>query len=242
MVRRVLVTGASTPLGRGVMARLADRVDVETVIGLDRHGGVLCSTGSSGPVTADAGRALSVSDLVDANAVDTVVHVGMCPNRSGAPISDHAELISTVQVAAAASGRPGPVRTVVAVSSTEVYPASARAPTWRREDELVQPRAGSAAALALEAEDLLRDVAQHQPHISVGILRLADLAGPGVFSGLSSLLVGAAVPWCTATTRRCSSSIPTTPSGPSSTPQLSSWPARSTCPVTASCDGGERHE
>ena len=103
-------------------------------------------------------------------------------------------MISTVQVAAAASGRAGPVRTVVAVSSTEVYPASARAPTWRREDELLQPRAESAAALVLEAEDLLRDVAEHQPHISVGILRLADLAGPGVWSGLTSLLHGVAVP------------------------------------------------
>ena len=196
MMRRVLVTGASTPLGRGVMARLADRVDVETVIGLDRHGGVLHSTGSSGRLmSVDAGRALSISDLVDANAVDTIVHVGMCPSRSGAPISDHADVISTLQVAAVASGRPGPVRTVVAVSSTEVYPASARAPTWRREDELLQPPGRECRrVLALEAEDLLRDVAQHQPHISVGILRLADLAGPRVLSGLSSLLAGAVVP------------------------------------------------
>ncbi len=193
-MRRVLVTGASTPLGRGVVARLGGRVDVETVVGVDRHGAVLRSTSSSGPLIADAGSPPSLGDLVDALALDTIIHVDMCPSRSGVPITDHADVISTVHVAAAASGRPGPVRTVVAVSSTEVYPASARAPTWRREDELLQPPAESAAGLALEAEDLLRDVAQHQPHISIGILRLADLAGPGVSSGLTSLLRGVAVP------------------------------------------------
>ena len=83
---------------------------------------------------------------------------------------------------------------MVAVSSTEVYPVIGPRPTWRREDEVLQPPAESAAALALEAEDLLREVAEHQPHISIGILRLADLAGPGACSALASLLCGAAVP------------------------------------------------
>jgi len=194
MMRRVLVTGASTPLGRGVVDRLGGRVDVETVVGVDRHGGVLRATGTSGRPPAEAGRTPTLGELVDSLGVDTIVHAEMCPSRSGAPTTDQPDVISTLQVAAAASGRPGPVRTLVAVSSTEVYPASARAPTWRREDEGLRPLAESAAALALEAEDLLRDVAQQQPHISVGILRLADLAGPAVVSGLSSLLGGVAVP------------------------------------------------
>ena len=193
MARRVLLTGASTPLGHAVSARLAGRTDVATVIGVDIRGGVLRSTRSSGSLVA-AGRPPSLGDLVDEEAVDTIVHVDMCPSRAGAHTGDGADVISTVQVAAAASGRAAPVRTVVAVSSTEVYPASARAPTWRREEERLQAGDDDTAMLVLEAEQLLRDVAERQPHVSVGILRLADLAGLGVWSGLTSLLHGVAVP------------------------------------------------
>jgi UDP-glucose 4-epimerase len=192
--RRVLVTGASTPLARAVMARLAGRADVETVVGVNNQGGVPRWSGPSGPVGAAGDPTRSLGELVDADAVDTIIHVEMCPSRSGTPSGDPADVISTLHVAAAASSRRGPIRTVVAVSSTEVYPASARAPTWRREDELLQPRAHSAADLVLEAEDQLRDVAQHQPHISVAILRLADLAGPTRCSGLTTLLRGVVVP------------------------------------------------
>ncbi len=194
MARRVLVTGASTPLGRAVVVRLTRRTDVAAVVGVDEVAAVRRPTGATGQLAADGGRATSVADLVDAEAIDTIVHVGMCRSRSGAHPGEDADVISTVQVAAAASARPGPVRTLIAVSSTEVYPASARAATWRREDEPLHASADGTATLVLEAEQLLRDVAEREPHISVGILRLADLVGPGVSSGLTSLLRGAAVP------------------------------------------------
>jgi UDP-glucose 4-epimerase len=162
-------------------------------VGVDDRGGVLRSDAPPIPRAGLAGRPASLGDLVDGEDIDTIVHVEMCPSRSGVPTNDRADVISTLQVAAAASGR-GPVRTVVGCSSTEVYTASARAPVWRREDEVLRPRGDRTAALVLEAEDLLRDVAQHHPHVSVAILRLADLAGPGTWGGLSALLRGVVVP------------------------------------------------
>jgi UDP-glucose 4-epimerase len=136
-----------------------------------------------------------MTDLVDAGAVDTIVHAAMCPTRSGAQERGRADVIFTLQVGAAASGRDSPVRTLVAVSSTEVYPAEARTPLWRREDEPLRPSPSSEAASALEAEDQLRDVAEHHPHVAVSILRLADLAGPEVVSPLGMLLRRPLVPF-----------------------------------------------
>jgi UDP-glucose 4-epimerase len=184
--RRVLVTGASTPLARGVLTRLAGRTVVHSVVGVEARG--------AGPRRGGGPDTRRLSELVEAGSIDTVVHVAMCPSRSGAPGGDPPDAISTLDVAAAASSRPGSIRTLVAVSSTEVYPATARAPTWRREDESLRTGDRSTADLVLEAEDQLREVARHQPHISVAILRLADVAGPTIGSGLTALLSGVVVP------------------------------------------------
>ena len=182
-MRRVLVTGASSALGRRVSARLMSREDVETVIGVDAPGGMLERGGGS------------LSELIDDRLVDTVIHAGMCPGRNGAGRAGAPDVIATQRLTAAMSGRRGSVRAVVAVSSTEVYPARSSAPLWRREDEALQPRDGSDAALILEAEAYLRDLAERQPHISVAILRLADLVGPAISSPLAQLWQGPLLPF-----------------------------------------------
>ena len=171
-MRRILVTGASTPLGRRLVARLGGHDDVEAV-GVDAHRGV--------PTT-----------LLD--TADTVIHAAMCPARSGTASRDAADVIATQQLAAII-GRVSPVRVVVGVSSTEVYPPGSAAPQWRSEGEALRPAAGSRAALILEAESYLRDVAQRQPHISVSILRLADLVGAGISSPLTSSWTRQVVPF-----------------------------------------------
>ena len=47
----------------------------------------------------------------------------------------------------------------------------------------------------VEAEEYLRTLADRQPHLSVAILRLADLTGPGISGGLSSLWQRRVVPY-----------------------------------------------
>jgi UDP-glucose 4-epimerase len=188
MMRRVLLTGASTPLGRRLRHRLENENDVDAVTAIDVHRGVILDGPTDG--TATRGRRTALARLIDDAMVDTVVHAGMCPNRAGAATRATPDVISTMQLAAAVSGRRSPVRTVVGISSTEVYPIRSSSPIWRREDEALGPPSGTVAALVLEAEDYMRDVARHQPHVCVAMLRLADLVGPGVASPLTTLLRG----------------------------------------------------
>lgn len=169
-MRRVLLTGGETPLGRMLAARLRNHPGVSSV--------VLAGSG-------DAPAALTA--LVDNESIDTVVHAGMCPGRSGAPAAGGADVIGAQRLTAALSDRGTPARAVVAISSSEVYAPRAAAPQWRREDEPLAAGPGSDAALVLEAEGYLRDLAEHQPHICVAILRLAELTGPGIASDLGRL-------------------------------------------------------
>lgn len=174
-MRRVLVTGASTPLGRLVTARLHARADV---------GEVVCRDDTR-----------SLTTLIDTTPIDTVVHLAMSPSRSGARAARGADVITTQQLTAAISGRDTPVRVVVAASSTEVYTPRSSSPLWRREDETLHADPDSDAHLVLQAEDYLRDLAEHQPHLSVAILRLADLAGPAITGALASLWQRRVVPY-----------------------------------------------
>jgi UDP-glucose 4-epimerase len=194
-MRRVAVTGVSSPLGQRVATALAGRNDTDSVVGIDQRDDALVAQAWARAPEGGVVHHRSMSDLVDAAAVDTIVHAAMCPSRSGAEDGGRANVILTLQVAAAASGRDSPVRTLVAVSSTEVYPAAARAPLWRREDEALRPRPSSEAGMVLEAEDHLRDVAEHHPHLAVSILRLADLAGPHIASPLGLLVQRPLVPF-----------------------------------------------
>ena len=184
-MQRVLLTGASTLLGRRVAARLGKRPDVLAVVTADIRRGALQPVGAPA-APAPAGQ--SLAELIEDTPIDTVIHAGMCPSRSGAPSEEAAaDVIATQQLTAAISGRDTPVRVVVAVSSTDVYAPRSSSPIWRREDEVLAPDPDSDPGLVLEAEDYLRDLAEHQPHLSVAILRLADLAGPAVSGGLASL-------------------------------------------------------
>ncbi len=191
-MQRVLVTGASTLLGRRVAARLGKRADVQTVVTADIRRGALEPVGAP-MASAPAGR--SLAELIDDTPIDTVIHAGMCPSRSGTPSVDAAEVIATHQLTAAISGRGTPVRVVVAVSSTEVYVPRSSSPVWRREDEVLTPDPDSDEGLVCEAEESLRDLAEHQPHLSVAILRIADLAGPATSGALASLWHGRFVPY-----------------------------------------------
>jgi len=95
----------------------------------------------------------------------------------------------------AAIGHPSvQVRSLLLVSSSEVYPVDPNAPLLHREGEATEAREIEPAASHLEAEDYARDVAVRLGHLDVGILRLAELAGPGVGGPLASVLLQPVVP------------------------------------------------
>lgn len=183
----VLVSGADTPLGRGVVESLRRHDDVARVVGVEPtatsdwiHGVELVS------FSADHRE---LFDFISHHQVDTVIHCSLAPSRSGArPEPSEARVVETMRMAAAIAHEGSPVRSWVVASSTELYPISSRAPLMNREDAALDTREGTIAASLIEAEGYVRDIAERTPHLNVSILRLQQLVGEGVRSPIASLL------------------------------------------------------
>lgn len=188
-MRNVLVTAADEPLGAAIVARLANHPEVQLLVAAGPPqtrvpgGAELVTLGSEhGAIAA----------VLQRGRIDTVIHAR---HLFAGPAPDPgAHVIAAMRLATAASDRNGPVRRFVLTSSAAVYPASARAPRLRREDEALGARSGTLAAAFAEAEGYARDLAVDHPHLAVAILRLADLVGDGATDPLPTLLRGLVVP------------------------------------------------
>ncbi len=186
-MRSVLVSGADTPLGHGVLEALRNREGVDRVVGVE---------------TAATSEWLDGVELVSFNAdhrqlfdfishhdIDTVIQCSLAPDRSGArPQPSEARVIETMRMGAAIAHEGSPVRAWVVASSSDVYPVSSHAPLMNREDAELDTREGTIAASLVEAEGYARGVAECTPHLNVSILRLQQLVGEGVRSPIASLL------------------------------------------------------
>lgn len=185
---RFLVTAATTPLGRRVATELTGRDDVEAVVGLDGGG---CDLPAPSGVLLEqvVWNFRALTELLGDHRIDGVIHVGLTDSRSGAARAPkRANVIQTMHLAAAAAATDGPVRTLVAASSTEVYPSTSHSSLLHPEGEDLHPVPDSFAATVLEAERYVRDLAMDSAHIAVSVLRLADLVAGGTISPLSALL------------------------------------------------------
>jgi UDP-glucose 4-epimerase len=168
-----LVTGSGDPLGATLVARLRCHPDVAIV-----------ETGS------DVESYDNIAELLMEHRVSTVIHTGMVGWSSTVDV----DVIGTMHLAAAAAQPGSTVRTVTAASSVLVYPASSAAPRQHREHDPVEPARGGIAARLVQAEHYMRALAEDNPHISVAILRLADLAGVPPQGQLARLLSRRIVP------------------------------------------------
>jgi UDP-glucose 4-epimerase len=168
-----LVTGSSDPLGAALVARLRHRPDITIV-----------ETGS------DVESYENIAELLMDQRVATVIHTGMVGWSSTVDV----DVIGTMHLAAAAAQPGSTVRSVTAASSVLIYSASSAAPRQHREHDPVEPARGGVAARLVQAEHYLRALADDNPHISVGILRLADLAGAPPQGQLARLLNRRIVP------------------------------------------------
>jgi UDP-glucose 4-epimerase len=96
----------------------------------------------------------------------------------------------------AAAGSPGSsVRQVVVKSSTLVYGSSWQDPTWFREE---MPRVGPARSRVerslVEVETYLRDFAEDNPHVTVTLLRFANVVGTDIVTPFTKALQMPLVP------------------------------------------------
>jgi UDP-glucose 4-epimerase len=178
---RLAITGSGSFLGGRLLPRLVAARGAERVVAID-----------IGPAPAalrarrrevDLTEPASDQKLLDAfreEEVDTVLHLAYFTSpRKDTTYAHELESIGTLNVLAAAAAAG--VRHVVLRSWTAVYGARGQNPNYLTEDMPLQPALGLGWMRdKLEAEQHAAWFARRYPRMSVTVLRLAVLFGPGV--------------------------------------------------------------
>lgn len=186
MGRVVLVTGVSQPLGGQLARSLVADPDVDRVIGVD----VVPPRAHLDDVhfvRADI-RNPVIAKVIVGEAVDTVVHMSLqaAPGRAGGRAAmKETNVIGSMQLLAACQKAPR-LRKLVVKSSTAVYGTSPRDPAMFTEgmEPKRMPREGFAKD-SVEVEGYVRGFSRRRPDVTVSMLRLASMVGPGVETALT---------------------------------------------------------
>lgn len=193
--RRVLVTGVANELGTMVAAALEQRDDIEEVIAVDTAE-PLQPLVRTEFVRADLRNPL-VGRIIEASAVDTVVHLGTHtgPTSSGGRSRmKELNVLGAMQLFAAAQASEH-VRRVVLKSSTAVYGTGPTLPAVLREDDVPDgtPEDGWSRD-AREVERYATTMAQRRPDIDLVTLRFANFLGAELNSVFASFFTLPVVP------------------------------------------------
>jgi UDP-glucose 4-epimerase len=186
---RVLVTGLSTYWGGKVAQVLEQRPDVEIIVGVDTRDPRVPLERTEF-VRADSSHSI-LARIVRATQIDTIVHSHLIVDStmaSGRTLHE-INVIGTMNLLAAAAAAGSPVRKVVLKSSALVYGANYQDPSFFREDmhRTRAPQTGVERSL-LEVEAFLRDFADDNPHVSVTLLRFANVLGDDIDTPFSMAL------------------------------------------------------
>jgi UDP-glucose 4-epimerase len=185
----VLVTGVSRYLGGRLARLLTTEPSVGRVIGIDvippPH-----DIGSAEFVRADI-RNPMIARIINQAEVDTVVHMNVIttPLSAGGRVSQkEINVIGTMQLLAACQKAPS-IRRLVVKSSAAVYGSSPRDPAMFAEDmgPKALPRAGFGKD-SVEVEGYVRGFSRRRADVEVSMLRLANILGPGLRTGLTDYL------------------------------------------------------
>jgi len=185
----VLVTGVSRYMGGRFARLLTAEPSVGRVIGIDvippPH-----DIGNAEFVRADI-RNPMIARIINQAQVDTVVHMNVIatPLSAGGRVSQkEINVIGTMQLLAACQKAPS-IRRLVVKSSAAVYGSSPRDPAMFAEDmgPKALPRAGFGKD-SVEVEGYVRGFSRRRPDVEVSMLRLANIVGPGLRTGLTDYL------------------------------------------------------
>jgi len=185
----VLVTGVSRYLGGRFARLLTAEPSVGRVIGIDvippPH-----DIGNAEFVRADI-RNPMIARIITQAGVDTVVHMNVLatPLSAGGRVSQkEINVIGTMQLLAACQKAPS-IRRLVVKSSAAVYGSSPRDPAMFAEDmgPKALPRAGFGKD-SVEVEGYVRGFSRRRADVEISMLRLADIVGPGLRTGLTDYL------------------------------------------------------
>jgi UDP-glucose 4-epimerase len=181
---RVALTGTSSFLGSRILRRLVERLGPDAVVALDI---------ASPPATLEGVRYRMVDltlpgadqrllDTFQEEEVETVVHAAFFTDpRRDTAYSHELESIGTLNVAAAAAA--GGVRQLLMRSFTAVYGARGQNPNFLTEEHPLRNNERFWWIRdKVEAEQAALSYGRRYPALTVTILRLAPLLGPGVYS------------------------------------------------------------
>lgn len=178
---RVLLTGLSTYWGGRLAQALEQQPDVEVVVGLDTRDPRL-PLDRTEFVRADTSYSI-LSRIVRATEIDTILHTHLIVDstQTSGRTMHEINVIGTMNLLAAAGMPESPVRKVVLKSSNLVYGANFEDPYFFREDmhRTRSARTGVERSL-LEVEAFLHDFADDNPHVSVTLLRFANVLGDDI--------------------------------------------------------------
>jgi nucleoside-diphosphate-sugar epimerase len=194
-MRRLVVLGGGTPLGRRVVAALRENAEVDCAVGIERHR-------FNDPAMNDGLEFISWSsdhrpfaEYLLKEEIDTVIDCGLVADRGGAETRPSgADVISAMYVGAAISDERSFVRSWVLASSSALYSSQSYMPLLLREEYALSTLSNDRATSIAEAEEYARSLAKRLPHVNVAIMRLQELAGPDCRGPLAALLARPLVP------------------------------------------------
>ncbi len=195
MGKRVLITGLGTFWGGRVAQALEADPTVDVIVGLDRFEPEV-QLERTEYVRSDESYSI-LARIVKAARIDTIVHTFLVVDSTlmHSRTMHEINVIGTMNLFAAASAPDSTIRDVVVKSSTLVYGADPRDPTWFTEESrrAAQPKSTVEKSL-LAVEGYVRDFAVDNPHVSVAILRFANVLGPDITTPLVKALELPVVP------------------------------------------------
>ena len=187
--RRILLTGLSTYWGGRLAQALEQDPEIEAIVGIDR---------TPPKVELERTEFVQVSDahslirrIVDAAEIDTLVDTRLVVDSVvTSPKRAHENnVIGTMNILAACTGRDSPVRKVVFKSSAHYYGCEQDDPAFFTEDfRRRRPARTPIERDIVEAEELVRDFSVHHPDRTVTVLRFVNSLGPGLRTSHSQLL------------------------------------------------------
>jgi len=193
--KRILITGLSTYWG-GRLAQAIERDgDVETIIGVSTDD-PSCPLERTEFVRVGLHHAL-LRRIVQAAEIDTVIDTRLVVDSlQASPRTAHElNVIGTMNILAACGGPDSPVRKVVFKSSAHYYGCERDDPAFFTEGmERPHPPRTSLEGDIVEAERAVEGFAEHNPDVTVTVLRFSNALGPDLRTSHSELLRLPAIP------------------------------------------------
>jgi len=183
-VSRIAITGAASFLGSRLLRRLVETRGPGSVVVVDvtHPPAALHGVGYRLVDLTLPAADRKLMELLREDEVDTVVHTAFFTDpRRDTSYAHELESIGTLNLMGACSAAG--VKHVVQRSFTAVYGARGQNPAFLTEDDPPRPKEGFAWIQdKLEAEQHALSYARRYPKMTVTILRLAPLLGPGLFT------------------------------------------------------------